>query len=73
MARLGGRQRGVGNLASLEKIKQHQSKLEKMLLDKALSGDVEAITSCLRLIAEQEEKPAPAPTSRRKMTPATQS
>lgn len=56
MARIGGRQKGVGNTATLDKLRQHQSKLEKILLDRALAGDIQAIEVCLKRITEMEDK-----------------
>ena len=54
-ARKGGRQKGTGNVPPLEKIKANKHKLEKMLLDKALAGDVEAIKACLELVGDEDE------------------
>lgn len=58
--RKGGRQKGTGNIEALQKIKQNKNRLEKMLLEKALTGDVEAIKACLELIKDDvviEEQP----------------
>ena len=55
-ARFGGRQKGTKNIPPLDRIKMNQTKLEKILLEKALGGDIQAIETCLRLIAEAEEK-----------------
>ena len=54
--RIGGRQKGTGNVPPLDRIKMNQTKLEKLLLEKALKGDIQAIETCLRLIAEAEAK-----------------
>lgn len=53
--RQGGRQAGTGNIPPLEKIRANRTKLEKMLLDKALAGDVDAIKACLELIDEGDK------------------
>lgn len=55
MARRGGRAKGQGNIPALEKIRQNRHKLEKLLLDKALGGDVEAIKACIELLDKQDE------------------
>jgi hypothetical protein len=38
----------------LERIKENKARLEKLLLDRALAGDIQAIEACLRHIAEDE-------------------
>lgn len=64
MPRIGGRQKGVGNIPALEKIKANRQRLEKMLLDKALSGDVQAIKACIELLDSQDaQKEAAGPES----------
>lgn len=55
MARIGGRQKGVGNVPPLDRIKANRAKLEKMLLDKALAGDVAAIQACLELLDARDD------------------
>lgn len=55
-SRRGGRTKGTSNKDPLDKIRENQSRLEKILLDKALTGDVQAIEVCLRRIAEMDEK-----------------
>ena len=50
-----GRQRGTPNKPPLMRIKENRGKLERLLLDKALAGDVEAIKACLELIDSEEE------------------
>ena len=60
MARQGGRQKGSPNISPLEKIKQNRHRLEKMLLDKALAGDVQAIQACLELLDGQTDRLAEA-------------
>lgn len=73
MAKLGGRLPGTRNKPPLDRIKENQARLEKLLLDRALSGDSVAIEACLKRITEAEaaEKktrggktgtPAPLPT-----------
>lgn len=62
MTRIAGRQKGTGNLPALERIKQNRPKLEKMLLEKALGGDVAAIKACIELIDAQEERTDTGPT-----------
>lgn len=60
VTRRGGRQPGVANKPALERIRANRHRLEKMLLDKALTGDVHAIKACLELIDEgdvTEEEP----------------
>jgi len=52
--KLGGRQAGTKNVPPLDKIRANQSKLEKILLDRALAGDIQAIDVCLKRIAEVE-------------------
>lgn len=51
--RRGGRSQGTGNKPALEKIRANKHRLEKLLLDKALTGDVQAIKACLELIDEE--------------------
>lgn len=53
------RARGTPNKPALEKIRANRDRFEKMLLEKALAGDVVAIKSCLELLAQQD-KAAPA-------------
>jgi hypothetical protein len=58
----GGRTLGTPNKTGLERIQENKARLEKklvqmnlkLLLQRALSGNVEAIESCLRLIADNE-------------------
>lgn len=54
--RIGGRPRGAGNKPVLDKIRDNKAKLEKLLLDRALGGDIQAIEACLRRIEEAEEE-----------------
>ena len=74
MARLGGRQRGTSNTPAIEHIRRNQGRLEKILLDRALAGDIQAIDVCLRRIDEQAEEqalPASPPASETKTTKAS--
>lgn len=58
----GGRALGTPNKTGLERIRENKSHLEKklmqmnlnLMLQRALAGDMEAIESCLRLIAENK-------------------
>ena len=50
-----GRQKGTPNKPPLQRIKENRGKLERLLLDKALAGDVDAIKACLELIDDQVE------------------
>lgn len=45
--------KGIPNRPVIERIKQSKAKLEKMLLEKALDGDVEAIKECLRILEKE--------------------
>lgn len=53
VTRRGGREPGVPNKPALDKIRANRHKLEKILLDKALTGDVHAIKVCLELLDDE--------------------
>ena len=72
MTKLGGRQAGTRNKPLLERIKANQSRLEKILLDRALAGDSQAIEACLRRIAEAEAQEKKASKSGKAGAPAPQ-
>lgn len=58
--RVGGRQRGTTNIPALEKIRLNRHRLEKILLDKALSGDVAAIQACIELLDRESAAENPS-------------
>jgi hypothetical protein len=57
MSRIGGRTKGQGNVPTLLKIRENRQRLEKILLDKALAGDVHAIRACIELLDRRGELP----------------
>lgn len=50
------RPKGSGNIPSLDKIRANRNKLEKILLDKALAGDIDAIRTCIELLDKDDQK-----------------